>query len=133
MLFRDDMTFFWVPWWKKTPDAFLDSTWSQTVKQLKLKQAVRQVQQEWCVALHTHFCETELLYGFVETAVELCYSSFLNLKRFHLMFSAVEVFQVKILQIKRGLLNSMNNIYSYNLDDLFYWIEECYWDIGTAL
>lgn len=72
MLFRDDMTFFWVSWWEKTPDVFLDSTWSQTAKQLKLKQAVRQVQQEWCVAFHTHFCKTELLYGFVETAVELC-------------------------------------------------------------
>ena len=38
-----------------------------------------------------------------------------------------------LLQIKRALLKAMNNIYSYNLDDLFYWIEKCYWEIGTAL
>ena len=38
-----------------------------------------------------------------------------------------------LLQIKRALLKAMNNIYSYNLDDLFYWIEECYCEIGTAL
>lgn len=37
------------------------------------------------------------------------------------------------LQIKRALLNSMNNIYSYNLYNLFYGIEKCYCEIGTAL
>lgn len=37
------------------------------------------------------------------------------------------------LKIKNALLNSMNNIYPYNSEDLFYGIEKCYCEIGTAL